>query len=60
MPLDRKPHPDGNVTTDDNGLVEVIQDPAERDRLRRHHGARFYRPHFATCPNADQHRRRRG
>ena len=59
MPINEKPDPNGTVTTDQNGIVEIITDPAEQ-RLARKRGRKFYTAHFATCPAADKHRRRRG
>ena len=58
IPINRKPDPNGTVSVDTAGVVEIITDPLERDRLGRM-GRRFFTAHFATCPNADQHRRRK-
>lgn len=59
MPINQQPDPDGTVSTDQSGIVEIITDPVEKERLRRR-GRKFYTAHFATCPEADQHRRRQG
>ncbi len=53
MPLNPNPHPNGNVALDDNGRCRVL---AARDLP---HPGPTYRPHWATCPKADAHRRRR-
>jgi hypothetical protein len=55
MPLDRSPHPDGNlelVQVDGVGQVArvVVPDPTLGHRRLSH---------FVTCPNAPEHRRRR-
>lgn len=49
IPLDPEPRPDGNLCIRDDG--RVVSDhgfPASAPR---------YVTHFATCPNANQHRR---
>lgn len=60
MPLDPDPTPDGNVVSDgrdEQGRVQVIvfAKPADvpADRPLR------YASHFVSCPDADQHRRKR-
>jgi len=53
MPLDRRPVENGNVILDENQIAEVIS-PTNRRALR---GRKTFVSHFATCPNADQHRR---
>lgn len=57
MPLDPCPDPKrGNVVrlSGDNALVLGHAEATER----RARGDRLYLSHFATCPNADQHRKR--
>ena len=52
MPLDPKPDPEGR-------FVQILQDDhilAHFDRTRSERGP-HYQSHFATCPDADQHRR---
>lgn len=61
MPLDRDPVADGNVTVD--GPLDgpsppmATVHPAGQVPLDDGDGARYV-SHFATCPNAGQHRRR--
>jgi hypothetical protein len=62
MPVDPDPVPDGNLVLTPGGAaisshdvpLAAVVDPAQPtlDDPPR------YRSHFATCPNADQHRRR--
>ena len=53
MPIDPDPVPDGNLILDGEntvlviGPIDVLADP---DTAR-------YVSHFATCPNADEHRK---
>lgn len=60
MPVDRDPHPDGNVMLRPRqrgeGLEATVLGPLDRLEQGRVH--QLYRPHFATCPNAARHRRR--
>ena len=50
MPLDPQPVVNGNVYIDGaTGLAHV----------RKPDGAMGFRPHFVTCPNADQHRKQK-
>jgi hypothetical protein len=51
MPIDVKPHPDGNVFRQANGLAAVAANPPG-DAVR-------YVSHFTTCPHASEHRARR-
>jgi hypothetical protein len=51
IPLDLKPVPDGNVIIDGGGTARVLR--AGEDAPE---GALRYRTHYATCPNAAQHR----
>jgi hypothetical protein len=55
MPIDAIPVPDGNIILDTDRIAHVLPDAAQPppDVLR-------YVSHFATCPNATQHRRREG
>lgn len=56
MPLDPEPHPEGTIVpvfdpARDRPVARVLPaPPTDRDA---------WRSHFATCPNADQHRRAR-
>ncbi len=55
MPLDPEPRDDGTVLLGrSDNLAEVIAPTAPTPA-----GRQRYAPHFATCPNAGQHRRRR-
>jgi hypothetical protein len=57
MPLDEMPVADGNVVvrkTIDGQVAVVLGRTEEPDPLE----ARF-KSHFATCPNAERHRRAR-
>jgi len=55
MPLDPIPVPDGNITLDTDQVAHVLPDAAHPPPdVPRYHS------HFATCPNAAQHRRREG
>jgi hypothetical protein len=59
MPLDAWPSRDGNVqlVADQGQLVaEVLR--SGRAAEARARGLELFRSHFATCPNADAHRRR--
>lgn len=49
MPIDPAPSTDGNLVLDDRGVAHFDWRP----------GRAKYVSHFATCPNAAQHRRRR-
>lgn len=57
MPLDAEPHPDGNITLGHIGGEEcaIVVTGAERAAVQIE-GRPLYRSHFATCPNADEHR----
>jgi hypothetical protein len=59
MPLDFDPHPDGTIrlsaTPIHGGAPHAVVIPPER---RHEFAGELYRTHFATCPNAAQHRRR--
>ena len=55
MPVDFDPHEDGNVVVDANDRADVYRaTPTEIPA-----GSTLHFSHFATCPNADEHRRRR-
>jgi hypothetical protein len=61
IPVDFQPDPDGNVVLfhrDGEGIVARVLKKGEAPPA----GARLRKSHFATCPNANQHRRsdRRG
>lgn len=59
MPVDSAPHPDGNVLlrprSRGEGLEAVVLGPLERLAQGRVH--QLHHSHFATCPNATDHRR---
>ena len=53
IPLDPEPVPDGNLGIRDDGRVyHVAQGQGVLDL-----GVPLYKTHFATCPDADEHRR---
>lgn len=56
MPLDATPNPEGNmaVMRDETDTLVCRAITAERP-LRP--GERAYQPHFASCPNAERHRK---
>lgn len=54
MPLDARPADNGNVLRD-KSRAKVLG-PEESEKLRAA-GIGLYLSHFATCPNARQHRR---
>ena len=59
IPLDAEPRPDGNVRIAPIGGIDaalVLTDPAERAAAQIE--GPVYVTHFATCPNAAEHRRR--
>jgi len=56
MPVDPAPATDGNVAIDD-GIATVLSDDAIV--VARLHGRVLWLSHFATCPDAARHRRRR-
>lgn len=58
IPLDPEPHLDGRVRLIhlSNGReARVLTDPDLAEA--RHAGEALYQTHFATCPNADKHRK---
>jgi len=48
-PLDVQPTPDGNVAIGGDGLGYIVNDMNRKPPL--------YKSHFATCPNAQQHKK---
>jgi hypothetical protein len=53
IPLDPEPRADGNLGIRDDGKVYHVSDgPGTIDM-----GVPLYVTHFATCPNASEHRR---
>lgn len=60
IPLDAHPNPTGNIEyrpqAGGPGQADVLTKAALAAARAR--GATLYLTHFATCPNADQHRRR--
>lgn len=56
MPLNAEPDPRGEWRIFGDTPRAVYTSPERRDELG---GGQFYRPHWATCPHADQHRRPR-
>jgi hypothetical protein len=58
IPLDAKPHPDGNIYLY-HDVAYVL--PVNGRSLAEHRemGTPLYVSHFATCPNAAKHRRKR-
>ena len=56
IPLDRDPHPDGNIQFTEKGVVFLSREAVQAGRLL--HSTR-YLSHFATCPNSKQHRKER-
>lgn len=68
MPVDSDPLEGGNILLSHCGLgeppVALVQGPLEIEGLRVQHDRspdlgplRLFISHFATCPNADQHRK---
>jgi hypothetical protein len=56
LPLDVGPADDGNVVLSSAGKAMVLS-PAAAEQARQT-GAKRYRTHFASCPNAKDWRRR--
>jgi hypothetical protein len=48
MPLDEKPNPKGNILLLPSGGAMVVTDTC--------HHSELFTSHFATCPQANQHR----
>lgn len=60
MPLDPEPSPQGNVAI--YGGPAMVAVALTADQLAAHNVAidgPLYLSHFATCPNADQHRKKK-
>lgn len=56
MPLDVEPHPEGNVLLVGDGECRPL---TAAEVTSGAHPEQRHRAHFATCPHAAQHRRRR-
>lgn len=56
IPLDPIPAPNGNVIISEEGTALVYAGPA--GIAARYQDEPRYLSHFATCPNADEHRNR--
>lgn len=58
MPLENQPHDFGTIRLEDDGVsctvLAQLEAAAEREK-----GRKLYRSHFASCPNAGDHRKRR-
>lgn len=50
MPVDWAPSDDGNLIIDGDGVARVIDLLSPKDSPR-------HKSHFATCPDADEHRK---
>lgn len=57
IPLDAAPVADGNVALDSGGRAHVYSNPAALFVVDMAGDGPRYRSHFATCPNAAEHRR---
>lgn len=55
IPIDAKPSPRGNIILSENGTALVYRDPSAI--APRYANEPRYLSHFATCPNADTHRK---
>lgn len=55
MPLDAAPHPDGHIAIHSDGLRAAVLSTIELAEYRGR--VDLYRSHFATCPQADRHRK---
>jgi len=53
MPVDVQPSLFGNLQIDE-GIVSVLSD--QEATIARRNGVNLYVSHFATCPNAEEHR----
>jgi hypothetical protein len=62
MPVDLEPDPGGNVTLyaapDDGRLIAEVMPRARVESGNLPGSGVLYTSHFATCPDADRHRRR--
>lgn len=54
IPVDPEPVPNGNIELRDDGNGEIRSTTVKPDP-----SVRKYVAHFATCPNANNHRRKR-
>jgi hypothetical protein len=52
MPVDAEPNPDGNIELIDRGFIAAIVHPQPPMGA-----ATLFTSHFATCPNAEKHRK---
>jgi hypothetical protein len=60
MPVDLEPADDGNVLADLDQAVGMVVPESELGWMKEQTPEeRFYRSHFATCPDAEKWRRRR-
>lgn len=57
MPVDPDPHPAGNIRFVSDDLIDILGKKAANEA--RISGADLHRSHFATCSNADGHRKSR-
>jgi len=58
MPIDPEPHAQGNVLlTSARGDAKVLTADEMEFYLQQHPDTKRYRSHYATCPNAKQHRK---
>lgn len=57
MPLDAEPSPDGNMACMANGSYRVLTG-SDLEAAKKN-GIALRKSHFATCPNAASHRRKR-
>lgn len=55
IPLDAEPHPDGNIALVPAGAMVLTKELVEQGKKI---GSKRYRSHFASCPNAGQHRKK--
>lgn len=55
MPVDAEPDPNGNLLLHTAGSIHAIVVPPG---ARSNFAGELHKAHFATCPYADQHRRR--
>lgn len=58
MPVDYDPHEGGNILVDDHGGNAIVTEPGGPGSGIPS-GKTLHYSHFATCPNADQHRKPR-
>lgn len=58
MPVDAQPDPDGNLVMDAGQGATPECRPLKNSEKADHPGP-FHKSHFATCPNAKDHRKTR-